>query len=58
MLALVILAIRAELQNGTTKTLRQVIRNEAEYPEVNPSEKILLLIDECHRSTPSGSMLI
>lgn len=40
----------ANKENGQTKTLRQVIRNETEYPEVNPSEKILLLIDECHRS--------
>jgi len=39
-----------ETARSRTKTLRQVIRNEAEYPEVNPSEKILLLIDECHRS--------
>lgn len=36
-----------------TKKLRQVIRNEAPYPEINPSEKILLLIDECHRSHTS-----
>jgi type I restriction enzyme R subunit len=35
---------------GQTKTLRQVIRKTEEYPELNPSEKILLLIDECHRS--------
>ncbi|WP_051185117.1 type I restriction endonuclease subunit R [Desulfatiglans anilini] len=41
---------RFKLAQGRTKTLRQVIRNETEYPEVNPSEKILLLIDECHRS--------
>ncbi len=27
-----------------------MIRNQTDYPEVNPSEKILLLIDECHRS--------
>lgn len=33
-----------------TKKLRQVVRNEVEYPQVNASEKILLLIDECHRS--------
>jgi type I restriction enzyme R subunit len=39
-----------EKEKGETKILRQIIRNEAEYPEVNPSEKILLLIDECHRS--------
>jgi len=37
-------------EKGKTKTLRQVIRSESEYPEVNPSEKILLLIDECHRT--------
>ncbi len=37
-------------KNGLTKTLRQIIRHDAEYPEVNPSAKILLLIDECHRS--------
>ena len=41
---------RFKLAQGRTKTLCQVIRNETEYPEVNPSEKILLLIDECHRS--------
>jgi len=41
---------RFKLAQGMTKTLRQVIRNETQYPEVNPSEKILLLIDECHRS--------
>ncbi|MHC1744963.1 MAG: type I restriction enzyme endonuclease domain-containing protein [Syntrophobacteraceae bacterium] len=35
---------------GRTKTMRQVIRKETEYAEVNGSEKILLLIDECHRS--------
>jgi type I restriction enzyme, R subunit len=45
---------QGEKKNGRTKTLRQVIRNEAEYPEVNPSEKILLLIDECHRSHTLG----
>ena len=39
-----------EGEKRKTKTLRQVIRNEADYPELNPSEKILLLIDECHRS--------
>ncbi|MGC8492348.1 MAG: type I restriction endonuclease subunit R [Syntrophobacteraceae bacterium] len=33
-----------------TKTMRQVIRQESRYPELNDSEKILLLIDECHRS--------
>ncbi|HBG19820.1 MAG TPA: restriction endonuclease subunit R [Desulfobulbaceae bacterium] len=45
---------QAATPNGTTKILRQVIRNEAEYPEVNSSEKILLLIDECHRSHTQG----
>ena len=40
----------AHNETGKTKVLRQIIRNEAEYPEVNPSEKILMLIDECHRS--------
>ena len=40
----------AHNKTGKTKVLRQIIRNEAEYPEVNPSEKILMLIDECHRS--------
>lgn len=39
---------------GKTRTLRQVIRDESIYPEVNPSEKILLLIDECHRSHTLG----
>lgn len=39
---------------ATTKTLRQVIRNAEVYPELNPSEKILLLIDECHRSHTLG----
>jgi type I restriction enzyme, R subunit len=33
-----------------TKTLRQVVRRSNLYPELNKSEKILLLIDECHRS--------
>ena len=50
MLALVLWQSGRELKKGKTKTLRQVIRSEAEYPEVNPSEKILLLIDECHRT--------
>lgn len=40
-------------KRGRTKKLRQVIHNEAAYPEINPSEKILLLIDECHRSHTS-----
>ncbi len=35
---------------GRTRTLRQVVRNSTEYPQVNPSENILILIDECHRS--------
>jgi type I restriction enzyme R subunit len=33
-----------------TKILRQVIHKPEEYPELNSSENILLLIDECHRS--------
>ena len=45
---------QVDRQKSKTKTLRQVIRNEAAYPEVNPSEKILLLIDECHRSHTLG----
>ena len=36
--------------SGRTKTLRQVIHKDTDYPEVNPSKKILILIDECHRS--------
>jgi len=43
-------AIAPSDKKGTTKTLRQVIRNHEEYPVVNESEHILLLIDECHRS--------
>lgn len=39
---------------STTKTLRQVVRNTEVYPELNPSERILLLIDECHRSHTLG----
>lgn len=39
---------------ATTKTLRQVVRNAEVYPELNPSERILLLIDECHRSHTLG----
>lgn len=39
---------------AATKTLRQVVRNTADYPELNPSERILLLIDECHRSHTLG----
>lgn len=35
---------------GTTKTLRQTVRNYDDYPELNASERIVLLIDECHRS--------
>lgn len=38
---------------GQTKTMRQVIRDVNEYPELNASEKILLLIDECHRTQGS-----
>lgn len=41
---------RAAPPYGKTRTLRQVIRKTEDYPEINPSEKILLLIDECHRS--------
>ena len=40
-------------QKGKTRKLRQVVRKESAYPEINPSEKILLLIDECHRSHTS-----
>lgn len=32
------------------KKMRQVIRNGGEYPVLNESERIVLLIDECHRS--------
>jgi len=39
-----------ELPEGTTKTLRQTVQNYDSYPELNTSEKVLLLIDECHRS--------
>lgn len=42
-------------KSGRTKTLRQRIRDEAQYPELNASEKIVLLIDECHRT--HGSLL-
>jgi len=42
--------VRTAMGSGQTKTLRQVIRKEDQYPEVNSSEKVLLLIDECHRS--------
>ena len=45
----------ADAKTGRTKTLRQRIRDEAQYPELNASEKILLLIDECHRT--HGSLL-
>jgi len=45
----------ADSKPGRTKTLRQRIRDEAQYPEINASEKILLLIDECHRT--HGSLL-
>jgi type I restriction enzyme, R subunit len=51
---LVVLAERVTTEAATTRTLRQVIRNTEEYPELNPSEQILLLIDECHRSHTLG----
>lgn len=35
---------------GTTRTLRQTVQNYDSYPELNTSDKIVLLIDECHRS--------
>lgn len=34
---------------GHVRTLRQVIRNNAEFPVLNESDRIVLLIDECHR---------
>jgi len=40
-------------KNGHTKTLRQKIADETQYPELNASEKILLLIDECHQTNTS-----
>jgi type I restriction enzyme R subunit len=43
----------ADSKTGRTKTLRQRIRDEAPYPEINASGKILLLIDECHRTHAS-----
>lgn len=46
--------VSPENKKGKTKKLRQVIRNESAYPEVNPSEKIILLIDECHRTQTSS----
>lgn len=36
--------------DGQVRKLRQTIRNYADYPVLNESAKILLLIDECHRS--------
>ncbi len=37
-------------QNGHVRTLRQVVRNDIAFPVLNESERIVLLIDECHRS--------
>ena len=34
----------------TTRTLRQTLRATAKVEVVNPSESILLLVDECHRT--------
>lgn len=42
--------IEAAPETGHVRTLRQVIRNNAEFPVLNESERIVLLIDECHRS--------
>jgi type I restriction enzyme R subunit len=40
----------AELKNARqTTVLRQTLRDES-YPVLNESEKILILVDECHRS--------
>lgn len=36
--------------HGHVKKLRQTVRNYDEYPVLNESDQILLLIDECHRS--------
>ena len=35
---------------GRTRKVREIIRNNDDYPVLNESPKILLLIDECHRS--------
>jgi len=44
------LSVSTSQDLGQTKILRQVVRNSTENPQVNPSDKIVILIDECHRS--------